>query len=234
MMSRRRRRRRRVALTLPPASVIPARPGSPARLRGSNRPVPRMRAAGGENGKRLIDQLPEDLGGALLARDKADALAGHQRTAFDVAVDHRAAQGTGPEMLDLELRFSLRQLAPREPVDDPALHRDKPLRGRIGERANRDHRKARIELDRGDRIARRSADEGLLEARDGRSIHARRQSGCRAGRRPRPSRDRPASPRRGRCRRRQRPARRGDAAGSPAPAPRSRPARYARRPRCPR
>ena len=42
--------------------------------------------------------------------------------AFDVAVDHRAAQRPGPEMLDLELRLLLRQLAAVEPVDHLALH----------------------------------------------------------------------------------------------------------------
>src|ERR1700719_4116131 len=68
-------------------------------------------------------------------------------------------------MLDFELRFPLRELTPRASVDDSALYGDKPLGCPIGERANRDHRKARIELDRSDRITRRGPDEGPLEAR---------------------------------------------------------------------
>ena len=124
-------------------------------------------AARAEHGKRLLDQLVENLGGALLARDEADALPGHQRAGFDIAVDHGAAQRAGPEMLDFELRVLLRQLAAVEPVDDRALHLAKPLGCRVGQRAHRDDRKARIELHRRHRVARRGADEGLLEARMG-------------------------------------------------------------------
>jgi len=43
----------------------------------------------------------------LCARDKPDALACHQGTRFDVAVDHRAAQRAGPEVLYFQLRFFL-------------------------------------------------------------------------------------------------------------------------------
>ena len=50
------------------------------------------------------------------ARDHADRLAGHHRAGLDIAVDHRAAQRAGPEMLDLELRRLLGQLAGLEPV----------------------------------------------------------------------------------------------------------------------
>ena len=59
----------------------------------------------------------------------------------------------------------MREFTPRASVNDAALHRDKPLGCRIGERAHRDHRKARIELNRSDRVARRGPDEGLFEAR---------------------------------------------------------------------
>ena len=79
------------------------------------------RLARGDHRQRLIDKLGEDVGGALLARHHADALPGHQRAALDIAVDHRAAQRPGPEMLDLELRVLLRQLAAIEAVDDRAL-----------------------------------------------------------------------------------------------------------------
>ena len=92
---------------------------------------------------------------------------GHQRAVLDIAVDHRAAQRAGPEMLDLELRVLLRQLAAVEPVDDLALRLAEPLGRRVGQRAHRNDRKARVELDRRHRVARRGADEGLLEARVG-------------------------------------------------------------------
>ena len=83
---------------------------------------------------RLADQLVEDLGGRLLAGHHADALAGHQRAALDIAVDHRAAQRAGPEMLDLELRRLLVELAAAEAVDDLALGREEAL-GRLRWRA---------------------------------------------------------------------------------------------------
>ena len=187
---------------LPPASDITARPGSRwlAAGRRSAGPVPVR--YGRRERHCLFDQLLEDFGGALLACDKADTLPGHQGAGFDIAVDRRAAQRPGPEVLDLELRFLLRDFAACEPVDDPALHGNKPLGCRIGERPDRDHRKARIELNRGHRIARRRADEGLLEARMSNRFAGRRQNGCRAGPRPLPSRDRRASPRHGRSRRR--------------------------------
>src|SRR5580704_8519012 len=163
--SRSRRRRRRVALTLPPASVIRGRPAPRQSLAGHELPLSHALVAGRENGERLADQFLDDFDGALLARDKADALAGHQRTPLDIAVDHRTTQRSGPKMLDFELRLPLRKFTLHASFDHAALHRDKPLGCRIGERANRDHWKARIELDRSDRIARGGPDEGLLEAR---------------------------------------------------------------------
>ncbi len=114
---------------------------------------------------RLRHQFVNDLAGRLLARHHADALAGHERAALDIAVDHRAAQRPRPEMLDLELRVLLRNLAADEAVDHVALQRQEGARAGIGEGAHRDHREARIELRRGHRIARAGADEGLLEAR---------------------------------------------------------------------
>jgi hypothetical protein len=37
----------------------------------------------------LADKLLDNVGGALLAGDKADALPGHQRTRLNIAVDYR-------------------------------------------------------------------------------------------------------------------------------------------------
>ena len=103
--------------------------------------------------------------GRLLARDKSDALPRHERAALDVAVDHGAAQRPRPEMLDLELRVLLRELAAREPVDHAALERHELARAVVRKGAHRDHRKARVELLRRHGVARAGADEGLLEAR---------------------------------------------------------------------
>src|SRR5437879_4074291 len=125
-----------------------------------------MRPAGdGREG--LVDKLAQDLGGALLARHHPDALAGHQRAAFDIAVDDSLAQGTGPEMLDLELRVLLRQLTAVEAVDDLPLYRAEALGRGVGEGAHRDYRKPRIELGRRHRVARRGANKGALEMRVG-------------------------------------------------------------------
>src|SRR3984957_2131342 len=85
--------------------------------------------------QRLIDQLIEDLDRTLLAADQPDTLPGHQRPALDIAVDDRTAERPGPEMLDLELRVLLRELATREPLDDRTLDRREPLGRRVGEGA---------------------------------------------------------------------------------------------------
>src|SRR5258708_36384261 len=113
--------------------------------------------------QRLRDQLVEDLNRTLLARDQTNALAGHQRTSFDIAVDHCPAQRSGPEMLDLELRILLRQFSARETLDYSALYRREPLGRRVGKRAHRDHRKTGVELHRRHGIAGRSADKRTLE-----------------------------------------------------------------------
>src|SRR5690348_4024232 len=57
----------------------------------------RALAAVRERGECFFDNILDDLGGRLLLGDHADALAGHDRAALDVAVDHRTAQGAGPE-----------------------------------------------------------------------------------------------------------------------------------------
>jgi hypothetical protein len=87
-MSRRRRRRRRVALTLPPASDIRGRLAPWQDFAGPELSLSHALSAGRENGKPLADQFLNDFGGALLARDEADALAGHQGPPLDIAVDH--------------------------------------------------------------------------------------------------------------------------------------------------
>ena len=158
---------------------------------------------------------------------------GHQRAVLDIAVDHRAAQRAGPEMLDLELRLLVRHLAAIEAVDHRALGlAEAPVAAlasaRTGITGN-----SRVELHRRHRVARCGADKGRLKRgwavdsvgadEPGADLHARR----------RPFADRPASPRHGRCRRRRTPAPRSDAAGSPVPGRRSRPVRYGRRPRMP-
>ena len=67
--------------------------------------LPRSFVAGGERSEGLVNQLAEDLGCVLLTGHKADTLPRHQRAPLDVAVDHRAPKGAGPEMLDLQLCF---------------------------------------------------------------------------------------------------------------------------------
>ena len=93
---------------------------------------------------------------------------------------------------------------------------------------------SRVELHRRHGVAGAGADERLLEARvrdrfagadeHGADLHAGRTHLA----------DRRRSPRHGRCRRPRTPAPRSRRAGSPAPAPRSRPGRYGRPPPCPR
>jgi hypothetical protein len=87
---------------------------SPARPLGSFRedrsfplvPAPRL-AARTDYRERLFDQLAEDFDRTLLTRDEADALARHQRSAFNIAIDDRTAQRPRPEMLDFELGILL-------------------------------------------------------------------------------------------------------------------------------
>src|SRR5215471_12656571 len=148
----------------PRLSVVSADASRRRRSRLLGRKLPLALATSRKHGKRLVDQLAEDFGGALLAGYEADALTRHQRASLDIPIDHRAPQRTGPEMLDLQLSFPRRQFAPRATVDDPPLQRDKPLGCRIGKRAYRNHWKPRIELNRCDRIARCGTDEGPLEA----------------------------------------------------------------------
>ena len=60
---------------------------------------------------RLGDQFIQDFQGRLFTGNHADALARHQRAVLHIALDHGAAQGAGPEMLDLKLSFLLVDLA---------------------------------------------------------------------------------------------------------------------------
>src|SRR6476619_4057530 len=72
--------------------------GAARRYRPRSRSAARFKRRGG-----FVGELLDDLGDGLLARDHANRLAGHDRAGFDIAVDHRAAQRSGPIMLDLEL-----------------------------------------------------------------------------------------------------------------------------------
>ena len=59
----------------------------------------------------LRDQFGDDLRRRLLCRHHADRLAGHDRAILDIAIDHRAPQRAGPEMLDCKLGRLPGQLA---------------------------------------------------------------------------------------------------------------------------
>ena len=128
-----------------------ARRGAVAGRAGPPRPRPgisgRRRAGGGSRGARERALSACSTSSAriaahrLLARDHADALAGHQRAVLDVAVDHRAAQRAGPEMLDRELRLLVASArrASKRPITSRCVSA-KRLGRRVGERAHRDHR----------------------------------------------------------------------------------------------
>ncbi len=66
-------------------------------------------------------------------------------------------------MLDAELRLGHVDAALVEQQRDLALLGGEFLRALVLERAHRDHRQARVDLHRGDRVARPRAEEGLLE-----------------------------------------------------------------------
>ena len=53
---------------------------------------------------RFGDQRGDDVSDGLFRVDHADRLTGHDRAIFDVALDNSTAQGSGPEMLNLQLR----------------------------------------------------------------------------------------------------------------------------------
>src|SRR6185369_5405064 len=124
-------------------------------------------AAALERSGSFVDQLADDVGDRLLAGDPADRLAGHHRAALDVAVDHRAAQRTGPIMLDLQLCLAHFDRTLIELVRDFALLGGEVDHLLVLERPYGDHRQARIDLHRRDRVTRRGADEGLREVRVG-------------------------------------------------------------------
>src|SRR6185436_10120244 len=115
--------------------------------------------------QRLLDQLLDDFAGGLLARYHSDALTRHERAILDVALDHRAPERAGPEMLDLELRRLLIDLALAKALHHLALELDETPGSAIIQSPHRDHRKTRIELHRRHRIASGGADEGLFELR---------------------------------------------------------------------
>ena len=156
----------------------------------------------------------------LFLGNHADALPGHDRAVLYIAVDDRAAQRSGPEMLDLQLRRFFGQFAVVESHDDFALlcRRNRRLaslaRARTGITGKRGS--SWIDGTASRAAARMKACLNFGCAMDS----SRRQNACRAARPTRPFRDRMLSPRRGRCHRRRTPARRGFPAKFPAPAPR--------------
>src|SRR6185437_1699121 len=159
--SRKRRRTRRDpaaaapgSIRLPPESA-PRRRALP-RVRGSRRCESAVRRSPAPPARR---ECPWSIARALPCR----RLPGPPRAAPDVAVDRRATQGADPEVLDFELRILLRQGALGKPLDDVALLFHEGARAFVGQRAYRNHRKARIELNRRHGVTRRRANEGLLE-----------------------------------------------------------------------
>src|SRR5215472_1878136 len=94
---------------------VPIPRGSRLHRRRLARPAPAI-----DHRQRLTDHLIENLGHALLAGHQPDTLARHQRAVLDIAIDHRAAQRPGPEMLDFELRIFLTELASRKALDNRA------------------------------------------------------------------------------------------------------------------
>src|SRR6476661_2760304 len=116
---------------------------------------------------RLVDQLLDDRGDGLFPVDHAHRLASHDGARLDIAIDHGAAQGPGPIMLDLELRLGHLDRALVEQVGDLALLGREIDHLLILERTHRNDGQSRVDLHGGDGIARRSPDESLLEIRVG-------------------------------------------------------------------
>src|SRR3569832_1313000 len=69
----------------------------------------------------LAHQGGDDIGDRFFLRHHADRLPGHQAAALDIAVDHRAAERAGPEVLDPELRLAHVDTALVEQQADLAL-----------------------------------------------------------------------------------------------------------------
>jgi len=101
----------------------------------------------------LVEQGRDDLGQGLFLAHHAHRLAGHHRAMLDIAVDHGAAQRSGPIMLDLELGLAHLDLAVVEKLGNFALLGGEKLARRVLERADRNDRQARVDLDRRDRVA---------------------------------------------------------------------------------
>src|SRR4051794_26779053 len=124
-------------------------------------------AAAFKRGGRFVDEFLADRRDGFLAGHQADRLAGHDRTAFDVPVDHRAAQRARPIMLDLELGLAHFDGAVVELLGDLALLRGEVHHLLVLERADWDDRQARVDLDARNGIPRRGAEESFLEVRVG-------------------------------------------------------------------
>ena len=99
---------------------------------------------------RLSDQFIQDFHGRLFTGNHADALARHQGAVLHIAVDHGAAQGACPEMLDLKLSLLLIELTEIEPIDHLALKFHEAAGALIGQRP---HRESPESADRSERTA---------------------------------------------------------------------------------
>ena len=82
---------------------------------------------------------------------------------LDIAVNHRTAQRACPEMFDLQLRLAHRDRTRIKQGGHFALLCGEQVSACILQRAYRDNGQARINLDAGNGIARRSAKERLFE-----------------------------------------------------------------------
>ncbi len=83
-----------------------------------------------------------------------DRLSGHHGPLLDIAVHRRAAQCSGPEMLDFELCRLAAQTAGLEAADNFGLMGKEPLGALVHQTTHRNDRKAIVEL--GSRAARRA------------------------------------------------------------------------------
>ena len=126
-----------------------------------------LRIVASERERGLLDQLRQDLGDRLHLAHQPDALTGHQRAAFDVAVDHGAAQRPRPEVLDRQRRLVVGQLAAAMARDHVDLGGGEVPGRLIDERPYRDDLELGVDLHGRHGVAGARADERLLEARVG-------------------------------------------------------------------
>src|SRR5438309_9099651 len=84
-----------------------------------DRPLsPKQSSAAFERCRGFVDQFLDGGGNGFLATNHPNRLPGHHGSGFDVAVDHRSAQRSGPVMLYLKLSFRHFDRAFVEPLRD--------------------------------------------------------------------------------------------------------------------